>query len=433
MTDRNGGAERPRLKIWLLAEGEGQPLAGERLMRMGMLAKYLSEQGHDVVWWSSTFMHGEKRYFCNEHRECALNDHETVVLLHAKRAYKTNMSLDRVRYLGLLAKEFRRHCGEKERPDIIFCAWPTMEFAREAVRYGREHHVPVIVDIRDLWPDIFTRAFPKAARWAAPLALLPMKLSAARTLKGATHISSMSQAGLEWGCRYAGREPGPLDRYIPIGNDPVRLTEQEMKESLGWWSGLGVTEQTWNISFFGSLSLTTLDLDTVIRAVKKLSAKYPEIRLLIGGKGDAEERLRSVSDGSENVVFAGWLDQKQMNGAMVISKCGMYCMRNLDDFRDTFSNKAIQYLAAGLPVVTSLTGFANTYLRQEQMGYTYEEGNADSCAEMIEKLYLDEPERRAMGQRALEQFQRVYDCRVVNGQFEDYFYDVLDEWQSVKR
>lgn len=425
-TSRSG---RPRLKIWIIAEGEGLPMVGDRLMRVGMLAKYLSEQGHDVVWWSSTFMHGKKAYYCDEYRECALNDHETLVLLHAKHAYKTNMSPARVRYLGLLAKEFRRRCGEKERPDIILCAWPTMEFAREAVRYGREHHVPVIVDIRDLWPDIFTRAFPKAIRWAAPLALLPMKLSARRTLRGADQIMAMSPPALEWGCRYAGRSPGPMDRYIPIGNDPPRLTEQEMEESLRWWRGLGVTEKTWNISFFGSLSKTTLDLDTVIQAVRKIAEKHPDIRLLIGGKGDGEDDLRSLADGSENIVFAGWADQKQMNSAMAISKCGMYCMRNLEDFRETFSNKAIQYLSAGLPVINSLTGFARTYLDAEQIGYTYTEGDPDSCAEMIEKLMADEPARRAMGERALRQFNERFDSRVVNGQFETYFYDVLEQYE----
>lgn len=418
------------MKIWIIAEGEGLPFGKDRLMRAGMLARDLASYGHEVTWWTSTFLHGKKKYLFDEYKVSAVQPNETLILLHARHGYHKNMSLKRLDYVRLLGKEFRKHCEEIEKPDIIRCSWPTMSFAREAVRYGERHGIPVIIDICDLWPDTFVRAFPKFLRGIAPLAIRPAQWRAANTLKRATHIMSMSMDALNWGCAYAGRKPGPLDRYIPICNDPIQLSEQEREKYLRWWAELGATEKTWNICFFSSLSAQGIDLDTVIRAVKQLAEKYPDIRLLIGGKGDAEEYLRSVAGDCPNIIFAGWLDQGQMNSAMTISKCGIYCLRNMIDFVNTFSNKAIQYLSGSLPVITCLTGFASSYLREYQMGYTYEEGNAASCAEMIEKLYLDEPSRQKMGENALAQYSVRFDSRIVNRQFEEYFYEVINEYKG---
>ena len=44
---------KKKLNIWLIKEGEALPVDDKpRLMRTGSLAKYLSEQGHIVTWWS---------------------------------------------------------------------------------------------------------------------------------------------------------------------------------------------------------------------------------------------------------------------------------------------------------------------------------------------------------------------------------------------
>ena len=44
---------------------------------------------------------------------------------------------------------------------MIYVSYPIIEYAASAVKYGIKNHVPVIVDIRDLWPDIFNHNLPK--------------------------------------------------------------------------------------------------------------------------------------------------------------------------------------------------------------------------------------------------------------------------------
>ena len=421
-----------RLKIWLIKEGEENPMGSGRLHRSGMLAKYLSEQGHSVTWWSSTYIHGEKRFYCDNYREIDLNEREKLILLHSNTVYSKNVSIKRIIYHQKLARAFRQHCEEKEQPDIILCCWPTTQFAKQAVRYGKRHGVPVVIDIRDLWPDTFADVFPKGLQPLAKLALLPWELSAKSTLKAAAAIVGVMPIAVRFGCRKAGRTPGELDRHIFIGCDRTDLEPAVLEENLEWWKRLDVRTDTWNICFFSSLGQHQ-DLETVIHAVKRLSQRYPDIRLVIGGKGDREEKLKAAADGHASVVFAGWLGKDQMNSAMSISKCGMFCYKNEAGFQDAFGNKAVQYLAGGLPIVTPLTGFATQFIREHDVGEIYTEGDIDSCAQAIERLYLDEPRRQKMAAAALEQFEKTFEFPIVNKRFEDELYDVLNNWEQTGR
>lgn len=421
------------LNIWLIKEGEDLPMADNpRLMRMGSLAKYLSSKGHKVIWWSSSFIHGSKKYYVNVHSEYLLNEREKIVLLHSNTVYQKNISLKRIRYHKTLAKEFIKHSEDYDIPDIILCAWPTPQFAKAAVEYGRKHGVPVLIDIRDFWPEIYIRAFPRWSKNLAELAIKPLKKSCSNTLKKATGIVGKEQAALEWGCNYAGRKPGKNDRSIFIGNEKLNISESELNESLQWWKEQGVTKETWNMCFFSTLSLKSIDLETVIRAVLKISLQHPEIRLIIGGRGDGEEYLKEIANNSPNVVFGGWLNKDQMNSAMLISKCGLYCLKNTDDFKDTFTNKAIQYLSAGLPILNSLTGFSKTLLAQRGIGITYKEQDVSDCEDKILYLLNNEAERKSMCKDAERTFNSMFESSVINQQFEGMFYSVINNVKENK-
>lgn len=110
---------------------------------------------------------------------------------------------------------------------------------------------------------------------------------------------------------------------------------------------------------------------------------------------------------------------------MKISKCGLYCMNDTEDFRDAFSNKAIQYLSAGLPVITSLSGFSKTYIEKGKIGIYYKAGDWKNCSEQIEKIYLNDVLRNTMAENAYKQYQMKYNINIINEQWEDYIKQIL--------
>lgn len=418
-----------KFNAWLLARGEALPIIEkERLWRVGMLAKSLAARGHNVTWWTSTFIHHEKRYFCNEHKEFQVNPNLKLVLLHSRIHYRYNTSPARIIYNQLLANEFLKHSQDYPKPDIIYCSWPTPQFSRAAVTYGTKHNVPVVLDIRDLWPDIYDRALPGILRPLGRLAIHFMRRAAGHTLAKASGIIGVTPSAVQWGCERAGRSVGENDRVIFIGNETSDMSDSERQDNLSWWQAHGVTPETWNMCYFGNLNKGMVDIETVIASVKRLLDGHKDIRLVIGGS--KEDSLERTIAGCEAVIFPGWLNQKQMNTLMSISKCGMYCFKDLTNLSYMFGNKVIQYLSGGLPVINSLSGFAKTFLEEHHCGLTYKEGDIDDCTAKILALHDNEELRLTMSHNALEIFKTTFDSDIINQQFEDYFIKIIDTFRK---
>ena len=415
-----------KLNIWLIKEGEALPVNDNaRLMRTGLLARYLSENGHTVTWWSSGFIHGKKEYYSEQYQEIAINERETLVLLHSPIVYKRNVSLQRIIYHENLARQMKKKWKEKKAPDIILCSYPTIQFAKVAVEYGRKYNIPVILDVRDLWPDIFERVFPKPVQRLSKIVLLPLKLRTGNVFCKASGITGVVPDCIEWGLHYARRDRTEQDQCIFIGYSKEFLTEQQLEEHDIFWSKLGIISDTWNICFFGTLSGNSLDLSTVIQAVLRLAEKYPDIRLIVCGAGDGMEAYKREAQRSKHIVFPGWMGKDQMQSLMKLSKCGVYCYKNTLDFTNAFGNKIIQYMSEGLPVLSSLQGFSKEYITRYHMGTVYREGDVVDCATQIEMLYGNETERTEMAKQSLLRFETDFETEIVNQKFESYIYDVL--------
>jgi len=60
---------------------------------------------------------------------------------------------------AIWGRAFRRAIESAPIPDIIFCAYPTIEAAAICVASGSNAQCGV-VDLRDMWPDIFSESAP---------------------------------------------------------------------------------------------------------------------------------------------------------------------------------------------------------------------------------------------------------------------------------
>ena len=331
----------------------------------------------------------------------------------------------RILYLNSLARKFLKLSRAEKKPDIIVSSFPSISFARAAVRYGKKNGVPVIVDARDRWPDLFLNAFPKVLRPLAKVVLFPMEMYTRHIFRKADAITGVQSSILAWALKKAGREAGPLDRPIHIGfDDSVIYTPEETEEALRRWADQGVTKDTWNICFYSTLSSSTIDYEPVFEGAKELAARHPEFRLVVCGSGDSEEMLRTMSDGRPEIVLPGWCNDIQLRTLLSIGNAGLYPFRN-SSFRDALSNKFVGYLAAGLPVLTSLEGLSKAYVEKNRVGIAYKEGDTASFVEAAETLISHPEQYEGTALRARECFERDFSDSVMNAEFERLLEDVL--------
>jgi len=377
------------MKIWLINSAEPTPIeAGQkRLRRMGILADLLVERGHKVLWWNSTFQHNEKEYLFPGDTEVEINRNYHIQFLHAPK-YRKNISLQRIRNHVVLSKKFSVKAESVSRPDLILSSFPTLELCHEAVRYGLRHNVPTVLDIRDLWPDLFLDRIPTWARGLGQAALSPYYRLSKLATQGATAICGNTDEFVRWGLERAGRECSPFDQSFPFGYIPLKLSTLQETEATKFWHqlGVGIDPNVPIACFFGAFS-HQFDFDTVFKAAREVQQKR-RMQFVLCGTGECLDRYRALTSRNSDIILPGWIDSQKIWTLMQLSKFGLAPYIACENFFKNVANKPIEYLAGGLPILSSLPqGALFQLIEEHSCGVNYG-GSASTLAQSL--LMIDE-------------------------------------------
>ena len=130
------------------------------------VADLLVAKGHEVSIVTTDFVHSLKQHIngVNSYKSCPLT------ALH-EPGYPKNVCLKRFYSHYVLSKKLKKWLATVEKPDVIYCAIPSIDFALEAARYADRNGVKFVVDIQDLWPEAFELVVPVVGK----LMFMPLK------------------------------------------------------------------------------------------------------------------------------------------------------------------------------------------------------------------------------------------------------------------
>jgi glycosyltransferase involved in cell wall biosynthesis len=417
------------MRVWVVEVGEPLPeIDGSfRDFRCGLLCKALAARGHDVTWWVSTFAHMEKRHRFDGPRTVFIQRRLEARFLDGP-GYARNISRQRIRHNRITAREFAREAEARpERPAVILCSLPTPELSAAAVEFGAKTGTPVLIDIQDVWPDQYLTLVRPALRPLLRIALVSEFGRVRRLLGKASGITAISERYLRWALDLARRERRWTDGVFPMGYrglDPRDPRVAKRRDELVAQYGFKPEELI--VTFVGTLG-SSYRLDTVIRAARLLAPGAPaSIRVVIVGDGERGAELRSRAEGLENVTFAGWFDQVSLTAMLDLSAVGLAPYRH--DASMSLPNKPYEYMAAGLPILSSLRGELEALIRTEQIGLQYE---AHDVADLVQKLrwLASNPDaRRSMGARARALFEQRFSVEVVYPELIGHLEAVAERW-----
>lgn len=398
------------MHVWLITIGEPLPTDGpnERLLRTGILAEMLVKLGHEVVWWTSAFDHVRKK-----HRACqtttlqVTNDYQLILLY--SRGYAINISLKRLLDHRDHTRGFNTVASGKPKPDVILCSMPSIELSLASVQFATAHKIPIVLDIRDLWPDIFVDRASPSARSLARLLLQPLFRDLSWACKHATAITGITEPIVSWGLKYAARSRTTLDRAFPFGYVEKMPSPEELARSHVFWKehGIGDGSQEFIVCFFGTIGYQ-FDLDTVIDAARKLDKSSRNIRFIVCGTGDRLKYYQKRAANLSNILFPGWVGASDIWVLMRSARLGLAPYHNTKDFCSSLPNKSIEYLSAGLPVVYCLNGVLHELLENNDCGVKYVEGDADSLVDVLEGVCDSKDRLNEMAKKSFELYQTKF-------------------------
>ena len=411
------------MKIWLINIGEQIPSdpGTPRLLRTGILAQHLVERGHDVTWWNATVNHQEKiqRFPRTTIRDTP--EGYRMIQLYG-RLYQRNISPGRILSLIENAREFKRIAPQEERPDVILCGYPSIELAKAATEFAIGYDIPIAIDFRDMWPDVFEERIPKPLRWSGKVLFAHWRQDLRFCARHATGVTGITDAFVDWAVNQGERNRGNFDRPFHLAVNPQTPDDTAILEAEEFWNDAGIPNNDDAIvgCFAGVLS-KRLDLQTLIVSAKKLPEDLKDkIRLVFCGRGDMHEELCAMAGDEPHILFAGWRNAAELNVLLRRSHFGILPYPSTKDFQMSYPNKLGEYFSAGLPVMTGLKGITRSLLGERDLGYFYAEGNADSVTRCLTNMLADKSKISLKREPALQAYRELFDGAQIYPAFCDY-------------
>ena len=345
---------------------------------------------------TSDFSHGKKA-----HKEpLVYNWPFTITFLH-EPGYPTNVCVKRFYSHYVWGKEVGKYLAKRKKPDVIYCAIPSLTAPYEAAKYCEKNGIKFIVDIQDLWPEAFQMVFNIPV--LSDVIFAPFKYRANQIYSMADEVCAVSRTYVnralsvnkktsEGKTVFLGTNLNTFDEYVK--NNQIEKPGNETW--LGYCGTLGA-----------SYDLTSvLDALVIIRNKGIVPPKF-----IVMGNGPRKEEFENYAKAKGiNAVFMGRLPYDQMCG--ILSTCDIAVNPITHGAAQSIINKHGDYAASGLPVLNTqeceeyrdlVTGY--------NMGYNCLNNNADDLAEKIILLLKSEEARKEMGQNARRCAEEKFDLK----------------------
>jgi glycosyltransferase involved in cell wall biosynthesis len=399
------------MNIWLITIGEPIPHPKNklRLHRTGILAKQISaSKNHTVTWWTSTFNHFTKQHIYYKDSVVEVNSRLKMIALYGG-GYKRNVSFSRIRDHKQIAEKFIKLAPHQNKPDIILASFPTLGLCEAAVEYGKKQNIPVIIDYRDMWPEVFVDILPKKIRLFGRIALFQLFSKTRNVFKKADGLIGITEEFLNLGLKKIERQKHKMDAVFPLAYLENQFNKNQLEEADKYWEQLGLLKDTKKICFFGTLGYQ-FDLETVIKASSLHEGdKY---QFILCGTGDKLEDLKRMNGDNPNVIFPGYMSASKIKSLMNICDYGLCPYIPKEAFLSSMPGKAIEYFSSGLPILGTLgNGVLGKFLNSHKIGVNYNANNPESLLKGLKTLNtLDQEEMKL---KILNLFNKQFNAKVV--------------------
>lgn len=401
------------MMAWLVTVAETMPAieVGDRKMRTALLGEVLCSRGHEVIWWNSTINHRYKRKYFERDTDIVWKPGFLVRLIDGP-LYRRNISLRRYLNHFVVAYRFLRRIRRIAPPDIIYCSLPTPELAAAAVWYGRKVGRPVVIDVRDLWPDEFTaRVSSRAIRRVLSWATAPMLWATEFALRKSNGITAISPSYLAWAQSKANRHSGPNDRVFYLGYPKLGPGGAQARDVRARLIEAGVVPERRIFLFVGTFT-QGIDVEVLVSAARILAEKgRDDIQIVIAGEGERKDWLLEHKRGLANLVYVGWQAREGIEELLRLAWVGLGAYRRHSNV--SLGNKIFEYASGALPVIIALEGDARQLIETNDMGCHVPAEDARSLADTIERYADDVTLRSRQSENASRFFAAHCDADVI--------------------
>jgi len=303
-------------------------------------------------------------------------------------------------------REGARRALEGFDAQVVVVSSPPPLAALSGADVARERGLPLVVDLRDLWPEVLVEA-GVVSRWSP--ATLALRLVERKLLRACVAVTTVSS--------------GKLDKLATRTSRPVVLVRNGVDAA--WCEGGheyagGGGSVPFEVLYAGNLGRAQ-DIGLLASVVGEApSSEGPPLRATIVGEGELRDEVEGLSRASGGRVELHAPESREaIRDRLAACGCAFVSLRS-SALADSVPSKLLEAMARGVPVVAAVSGEAATLVVESGGGVVVEPGDGRALGGALSRLAaMTSPERRAMGSRGrdyvVSRYRREDAARTLSG------------------
>ena len=363
------------------------PEVGAASIRMQYFVKVLKDNGHQVKIITPKPNYPDSKKYEGFNNFFNTNKEENVYYLPIYLPKKFSVLKRGLSYISYMLSSFFYSLFDSFNPDIIISSSPPVSTSLSAVLIAKLKRKPIILDVRDLWPDIGIELGIIQNKYLIRLLIAIDKF----ILKNSARISVPLSGFVD----VFKRKGVPSGNITPIYNGADSevfkpLSDNEKREIREKYN---LPQDRRILVYFGFFNFGMNDTDILNEALVLLSSKKDEFHVLLIGDGARRVEFTNKLDGKINYTHI--TPQPQEVVSKLIASCDFSVIPLKKVKRQTggfIPVKCLESWATGIPVIMSVNEDEEiqTIFKNCKAGDTIEAGNSKLLSEAIISLVRNE-------------------------------------------
>ena len=403
----------------------GEPLhidsGSYRPMRAMLLADALIKKNHKVTLISSCFFHQRKIFRSKKYTTINVNKNLILELIPSL-GYQKHIGIKRL--IDHLILSFNLYRFLKKRkdfiPDRIFLGYPPIETSFIIIKWAKRLGIPVMLDVKDNWPENFIEPFPNNLKIIVKLLIYPYFKLSKFIFRNSDSITSITDSFINWIKSFSKRSNGIVNHnedkfYVsPLVRKKIKLSKIRNKVANDFWlnRNINVLERK-HFSFVGSLS-NSFDFNFIFEIANYILVKYPNYKFIICGTGDRFEELSILFSDLPNVFLIGEVNKYNSTFLLSNSIATIAPYKNTQNFQNSIPNKVIESLENSVPFITRTEGELKNLIKKFNNGIFLD--SKINKVNNIVKIIEDKKYRNVLCKNAYKSYEQLFDFQKVYNQ-----------------
>ncbi len=327
-----------------------------------------------------------------------------IDILRCSGGYSGKSFLNRMNEMfGFMTRAFFLGVSVRD-VDVVWATSPTLFQALAATLVAKIKRKPLLLEIRDIWPDALV-----------DIGALRNKFAIALSRKLAQWMYAQAKCVVinSPGFRAHLVADGVPDSKIFLVTNGVDVsmfnpeaTGEETRIRLGW-------EGKYVALYSGAHGMAN-DLDTLLDAAKAL-IDCPQAIIAFLGDGPEKARLRERAQnmGLRNVQFLDVQPKNEMPDLLAASNACIAHLKPSSMQAMVYPNKVFDYMAAARPTILGIGGVIQEVIEKAGGGVCTKPGDATSLAAAIRQLAQNPAEGKAMGYKGRAYVEAHFNRKVI--------------------